>query len=105
MAAAAAICATATSPGRRDGAIAGFGHSRLTRRQLIAAALGLGAAVPGHAEEPRAMLPQSAVAYQTTPKGLFSCAACTFFIPPGGCKVVSGDISPSGWCKLFDLAD
>jgi hypothetical protein len=36
---------------------------------------------------------------------LFSCAACTFFIPPGSCRVVIGEISPSGWCKLFDLAD
>jgi hypothetical protein len=41
--------------------------------------------------------------YQNTPKGMFSCATCTFFIKPRSCKVVTGDISPTGWCKLFDL--
>ena len=51
------------------------------------------------------MVSQRAAAYQGTPKGLFSCAACTFFIRPHRCKVVSGEISPTGWCKLFDLAD
>ena len=93
------------SPGRCDGAIASFDDHLLTRRELIAAALGLGAVLPARAEEPRAMVSQRAAAYQGTPKGLFSCAACTFFIRPHSCKVVSGEISPTGWCKLFDLAD
>ena len=93
------------SRGPHDGALADLRLGRLTRRQLIAAALGLGAAVPAHAEDIRQKLSQTVVAYQTTPKGLFSCAACTFFIRPGSCKVVSGAISPNGWCKLFDLAD
>ena len=48
---------------------------------------------------------QIAAAYQSTPKGLFSCAVCTFFIRPRSCKVVSGEISPTGWCKVFDLPD
>jgi hypothetical protein len=71
----------------------------------MAAALGLGAALPAYAEEGRARLSQLAAAYKGTPKGMFSCALCTFFIRPRSCKVVSGDISPTGWCKLFDLAD
>src|SRR6516165_12320120 len=45
MAGAAAICATAMSPGRRERALSTFGHHRLTRRALITAGLGLGAAV------------------------------------------------------------
>jgi len=77
----------------------------LTRRALLPAVLGLGAAVPARAEEPQATVSQIAAAYQNTPKGLLSCAACTFFIPPRSCKVVRGDISPTGWCKLFDLPD
>ncbi|HEY1933022.1 MAG TPA: hypothetical protein VGG99_13495 [Acetobacteraceae bacterium] len=48
---------------------------------------------------------QIAAAYQSTPKGLLSCGACSFFIRPRACKVVSGDISPTGWCKFFDLPD
>jgi hypothetical protein len=48
---------------------------------------------------------QQEAQYQPVPKGLFSCAACTFFIGPRSCKVVAGEISPDGWCRLFDLAD
>jgi hypothetical protein len=105
MAAAAAICATAISPGLRSGAISSFGHRRPTRRELIAAALGLGAVLPARAEETSAKVSQLAAAYQSTPKGMFSCAVCTFFIRPRSCKVVNGEISPTGWCKLFDLPD
>ncbi len=67
---------------------------------------GLSAALPARAEEqPGTMSSQIAAAYQTTPKGMFSCAVCTFFIRPRSCKVVRGDISPTGWCKFFDLPD
>ena len=86
-------------------AIAAFAGRRPTRREVIAAALGHGAAVPACAAEPQPKVSQRAAAYQDTPKGMFSCAACTFFIKPRGCKVVRGDINPTGWCKLFDLAD
>jgi hypothetical protein len=43
--------------------------------------------------------------YQDTPKDIRMCATCTLFEPPRACKVVEGDISPSGWCKAFSLAD
>jgi len=77
-----------------------------TRRGLITAALGgVSAALPARADEPSAKLSQIAAAYQTTAKGMFSCAVCTFFIRPRSCQVVRGDISPTGWCKLFDLPD
>ena len=104
MAAAGAICATAMSHGRRDED--GFcAHRRLTRRELTAAMGGLSAALPARAEEQPEKLSQIAAAYQSTPKGLFSCAVCTLFIRPHSCKVVSGDISPIGWCRFFDLPD
>jgi hypothetical protein len=93
------------SPGRRSGPILDFGHRRPTRRELIAAALGLGAVLPARAEDAPAKVSQLAAAYRGAPNGMFSCAACTFFIRPRSCKVVSGDISPTGWCKLFDLPD
>jgi hypothetical protein len=75
---------------------------------LLTAALALGTATPasrGRAEEPAVRVSQIDAEYRNTPKGLFSCAACTFFIRPRSCKVVAGDISPTGWCKLFDLPD
>jgi hypothetical protein len=72
-------------------------------------AAGLGLAVPPSVSSSRADEPvrvsREKAQYQNMPKGLFSCAACTFFIRPRSCKVVSGDISPNGWCKLFDLPD
>jgi hypothetical protein len=43
--------------------------------------------------------------YQDTPKDIMMCATCTLFEPPTSCKVVEGDVSPSGWCKAFALAD
>jgi hypothetical protein len=43
--------------------------------------------------------------YQDTPRGGLSCAGCTFFRRPRSCQVVAGDISPTGWCRLFDLPD
>jgi hypothetical protein len=79
---------------------------RLTRRELMTAALGaLSAALPACAEELLGKTSQTAAAYQGTPRGLFSCAVCTLFIRPRSCKVVSGDISPTGWCRFFDLPD
>ena len=93
------------SRGRREAG--GFrADRRRTRRELTIAVLGgLTAALPARADEQPAKMSQIAAAYQGTPKGMFSCAVCTFFIRPRGCKVVSGDIGPTGWCKLFDLPD
>ena len=43
--------------------------------------------------------------YQDSPKDIMMCATCTHYEPPKSCKVVEGDVSPSGWCKAFALAD
>jgi hypothetical protein len=72
---------------------------------MIAALGGFSAVPPARAEEALAKVSQSAAGYQTMAKGMFSCVICTFFIRPRSCKVVNGDISPTGWCKLFDLPD
>ena len=79
-----------------------------TRRDVLAAALGGAALAPTHAEAQqgdRPKISQAEAQYQNTPKGMFSCSTCTFFIKPTSCKVVAGAISPTGWCKLFDLPD
>jgi hypothetical protein len=44
---------------------------------------------------------QQAAAYQNTPKGDQRCEICAHFKPPSSCDLVEGEISPSGWCKLF----
>ena len=43
--------------------------------------------------------------YQDRPNGIYSCAVCTLFERPKSCKVVEGEVSEDGWCKLFALAD
>jgi hypothetical protein len=41
------------------------------------------------------------VAYQDMPKGTQQCDGCKLFQPPSACKSVEGEISPKGWCNLF----
>ena len=43
--------------------------------------------------------------YQDSPKGIQMCATCSLFEAPHSCKVVEGDVSPSGWCKAYAMAD
>jgi hypothetical protein len=44
---------------------------------------------------------QSAAGYQQAPKGGQACAGCNSFVAPNHCKLVAGEISPSGWCRLW----
>lgn len=77
-------------------------HERLTRRQCFAAAAALAAARPAKAQTKAS---QQEAEYQSGPKGSFSCEMCSLFRPPHGCEVVSGEISPHGWCKFFAIPD
>lgn len=36
--------------------------------------------------------------YQDKPKGHQKCSGCKLFKAPNGCKIVTGKISPNGWC-------
>ena len=51
--------------------------------------------------EAAAKMAQTAVTYQTTPKGDQQCSNCSLFQPPSACTLVDGTISPSGWCKFW----
>jgi hypothetical protein len=44
---------------------------------------------------------QKAVRYQDDPKNGKDCAGCKVFEPPHGCKLVEGNISPKGWCMIW----
>ncbi len=50
---------------------------------------------------------QTAVMYQSKPKGAAKCSGCKFYLPAkdakanGQCSVVSGAISPNGWCVAY----
>jgi hypothetical protein len=39
--------------------------------------------------------------YQDKPKGSAKCSGCQLFKPPHGCSVVTGTISPNGWCIAY----
>ena len=72
----------------------------MSRRTVLIAAAAAGPALAlGRAQA--AALPKSAVAYQDTPKDGKDCKGCNPFIPPSSCKLVTGTISPNGWCKLW----
>jgi len=49
-----------------------------------------------------AKVSQASVQYQTEPKDGKTCADCMHFIADSNtCKLVEGDISPTGWCVLW----
>jgi hypothetical protein len=44
---------------------------------------------------------QKAVMYQQTPKDGKQCSGCQHFQAPSSCRIVDGEINPSGYCILF----
>ncbi|HUB11119.1 MAG TPA: hypothetical protein VMB34_04105 [Acetobacteraceae bacterium] len=76
----------------------------MRRRPLLAVAL-LGAGTPRARADAPARISQAAAQYQDHPRGGLNCSGCTFFRRPRSCQVVAGDVSPNGWCRLFDLPD
>jgi hypothetical protein len=62
-------------------------------------------AAPGRARAAGEKLSKQQAEYQDSPKGIQMCATCTLFEAPHSCKVVEGDVSPSGWCKNYAMAD
>jgi hypothetical protein len=75
----------------------------IARRNLILAGatvvLTLDAADRARAQQ---KLSKQDAAYQDTPRDDHLCSGCTQFQPPQSCNVVDGEISPRGWCKLFE---
>lgn len=49
--------------------------------------------------------PKDAVNYQDQPNNGDKCSQCRFFSEPGSCDLVEGEISPEGWCNLFQAAE
>jgi hypothetical protein len=78
----------------------------MRRRDLISLLIGAGLSFAAQSETAAAeKMSKQAAEYQDSPKDIRMCATCTLFEPPRSCKVVEGDVSPSGWCKAFALAD
>ncbi len=75
-----------------------FGVSRRTVLLAAAGAAPLLALTGGQAQ---AKIAQKGVQYQATPKDGKQCDGCLQFVAPNSCKVVDGDIAPTGWCLLW----
>ena len=75
----------------------------LTRRRVLIS-VAASASVLATSARPAAAgakIAQSAVYYQSSAKDGQQCGQCAQFLSPHGCKLVDGDISPSGWCRLW----
>lgn len=78
----------------------------ISRRDVIlAAVVGSGVVVAAIVVPTRASakVSQRSVAYQGAPKAKARCANCIQWQPPAACKVVTGVISPNGWCSIYAL--
>ncbi len=58
------------------------------------------AAIPGSSGA-QGKVSKAAAGYQDKPKGGQQCSGCIQFVPDNACKIVEGNISPEGWCKLW----
>ncbi len=73
----------------------------VSRRTILMAAAGAAPVLALMSGSAEAKMAQAAVKYQTTPKDGKQCDACNFFVAPNSCKMVDGDIAPTGWCLLW----
>src|SRR5215475_7917399 len=48
-------------------------------------------------------LTQAAARYQDRPKDTENCAGCPYFVLPGSCVLVEGEISANGWCPMYTM--
>jgi hypothetical protein len=70
----------------------------LGRTTALAAAMMLARTAPSRAQQ---KMSKQAAQYQDSPKGDQKCADCRFFAEGSSCQLVEGEISPNGWCMLF----
>jgi hypothetical protein len=73
-----------------------------SRRTVLQAGLGIiaGSLVVQRATA-QGKLAKNVIMYQDHPKDGHQCSMCVNFEPPNACKIVAGDIVPTGWCGAF----
>jgi hypothetical protein len=79
----------------------------LSRRSVLKhTALGVtgaGALLAGVPARAQASLAKDIAGYQESPKGPQRCELCKKFQPPSACNLVTGAVSPTGWCHFFSV--
>jgi hypothetical protein len=75
--------------------------SGVSRRSLLLAAAGAAPVLALTGGEAQAKMAQTAVKYQPDPKDGKQCDGCIQFVAPNSCKLVDGDVAPTGWCLLW----
>ena len=80
-----------------------LGQLKFNRRRVLISLISSAplAALSAGGTKAVAKVAQRGAQYQPTPKGGQACAGCNSFIAPNQCKLVAGEISPSGWCGLW----
>ena len=81
-------------------------HFSASRRRVLGIGLttlagGILASAAARAQDADSKVEQSVVQYQNAPKDGQKCSGCANFVAPNACKVVSGNISPEGWCVAY----
>ena len=76
-------------------------NSGVSRRTVLFAAAGAAPLLALTSGQAQAKIAQAGVHYQTTPKDGKECDGCNFFVAPNACKMVDGEIAPTGWCALW----
>jgi hypothetical protein len=76
-----------------------FNRRAILRTGLTILAGGVMVSTAAYADDSK--VEQSVVQYQTSPKDGAKCSGCANFVAPNACKVVSGTISPEGWCVAY----
>ena len=75
---------------------------KILRAMIGGVSVGLLPIMPALASD---KMTKAKAAYQDSPNGIYSCATCTLFEAPHGCKVVEGEVTSEGWCTAFAMAD
>jgi hypothetical protein len=73
----------------------------VSRRNVLFAAAGTAPLLALTSSQAQAKIAQTAVHYQTEPKDGHQCDGCNFFMAPNACKMIDGEIAPTGWCAIW----
>ena len=73
----------------------------VSRRTILLAAAGAAPILAVMTSGAEAKMAPAAVKYQPEPKDGKQCDGCNLFVAPNACKMVDGDIAPTGWCLLW----